>query len=312
MRKASFARSSCAVLQSFTFRACFWIGVWLAAIGTTNVCAQAAGNHEKQEAAIRQAGKDYAAAATRGDVKTLIEFWTADGTYTDQNGGAVKIRDLSAQDYANTAIGSAGSNPTNASVRFVTNDVAVEQGKYTSPAFNGEPPSMARYTALWVFDGKRWKLDSIQESRADLPGANELASLQVFAGDWSGEIDKINLRISARWDANRKFMSRQITMGSGKSALSGLQEIGWDPGLQQIKSWTFSDDGSLCEGLWSIEGNVWMVLSRRILPDGRTAEATQIYKCRDQDTIVWKSIDGSVDGQPVDDFEVVLKRSSSK
>lgn len=198
MGKATLARSSCAVLQSFAFRACFWIGVWLAAISATNTYAQAADDQKK--------------------------------------------------------------------------------------------PAQSE----------------------DTSGANQIASLQVFAGDWSGEIDKINLRISARWDANRKFMNRQITMGSGKSALTGLQEIGWDPGLQQIKSWTFSDDGSLCEGLWSMEGNVWMVLSTRMLPDGRKAEATQVYKFRDKDTIVWKSIDGSIDGQPVDDFEVVLKRSSGK
>jgi ketosteroid isomerase-like protein len=311
MNNEIFARSSCAILQSFTLRACLWIGLWLAAIGATNTCAHAAGNHEKQEAAVRQAGKDYAAAAARGDVKALIEFWTADGVYTDPTGNTIKIRDLLTQGYANTALGNVWSNPADSTVRFVTDDVAVEQGKVASPAMNGAPTS--RYMAIWVLDGGRWKLNGVHVTQSgDFFLANQFASLQAFAGDWSGEIDKINLRILARWDANRKYMSRQITMGSGKSALTGLQEIGWDPRLQQIKSWTFSDDGSLCEGLWSMEGNVWMVLSTRILPDGRTAEATHIYKFRDKDTIVWKSIDGSVDGEPVDDFEVVLKRSSGK
>ena len=74
----------------------------------------------------------------------------------------------------------------------------------------------------------------------------------------------------------------------------------------------FCDDGSLSEGLWSLEGNVWMVLSTRVLTDGRVSESTQIYKFPDKNTIVWKSIDGSIDGQPTDDFEVTLKRSTEK
>ena len=74
----------------------------------------------------------------------------------------------------------------------------------------------------------------------------------------------------------------------------------------------FNDDGSLSEGLWSREGNVWMALSTRVLSDERVSEATQIYKFPDKNTIVWKSIDGSIDGQPMDDFEVVLKRVTEK
>src|SRR5262249_2716568 len=137
-------------------------------------------------------------------------------------------------------------------------------------------------------------------------------SLNIFAGEWSGESNKITIRVSAKWDATKKFLHREITMNGGEAALVGGKEIGWDPPPQQIRSGMFRADGSYSEGLWSMEGNLWMVLATRVLPDGRVSKATQVYRFPDKNTVVWKSIQGTVDGRPTDDFEVVLKRSATK
>jgi hypothetical protein len=118
------------------------------------------------------------------------------------------------------------------------------------------------------------------------------------------------MRITAKWDANKKFLRRELSITSGTASLAGIQIIGWDPASQDIKSWTFLDDGSYAEGIWSREGNVWMVLTSRALPDSKMSSATQIYKFPDKNTMVWKSIRGSVDGQATDDFEVTLKRAA--
>ena len=146
------------------------------------------------------------------------------------------------------------------------------------------------------------------------PAANpaQVASLGVFVGEWSGEINKISVHISAKWDANKKFLHRDITMTSGKATLGGTQIVGWDPITQQISSWMFSDDGSYAEGVWSLEGNLWMVLATRVLPDRKISQSTQVYKFPDKNTLVWKSIGGSIDGQPAEDFEVTLKRNATK
>src|SRR5262249_42359175 len=159
----------------------------------------------------------------------------------------------------------------------------------------------------------RWKLDSLHETRGQAQSPeNPLASLGVFVGDWSGESDKATIRVTAKWDATKKFLHREITIKVGKATLVGTQEIGWDPVTRRIKSWSFLDDGSYGDGIWSLEGNAWMVLSSRVLPDGKTATATHIYKFPDKNTLVWKSIHGSVDGQPSDDFEVKLRREGAK
>ncbi len=163
---------------------------------------------------------------------------------------------------------------------------------------------------LWVRQNGRWKLDNLREMRAEAPAAGDgqLASLDVFTGDWSGEVNKMTVRVSAKWDATKKFLRRDCSISSGKASLASTQEIGWDPTSQHIKSWKFNDDGSYGEGLWSLEGNVWMELSSRVFPDGKTSTATQIYKFPDKNTMVWKVIRGSIEGQPTADFEVVLKR----
>ncbi len=289
---------------------CFCVLV-LAATGI--VFAQPAGGRADDEAAVRQAGKDYMAALERGDTKAAAEFWTADGTYTDEKGHAEKVRELLEKSTATGAKPHAETKVSNVKVRFVTGDVAIEDGECETTAPGSATPIKGRYTAMWVRQNGRWKLDNLREMRSNAPPAvgNQLASLEVFAGDWSGEVNKMTIRASAKWDGTKKFMRRDLSISSGgKASLGGTQEIGWDPSSQHIKSWMFNDDGSYGEGFWSLEGNEWMVISSRVFPDGRTSNATQIYKFPDKNTMVWKVIRGSVEGQPTADFEITLKRTS--
>lgn len=273
--------------------------------------AHAASDHAEAEAAIRQAGKDYVAALARGDAKALADSWTNAGTFTDITGRAVKVHDLLSSG-ALDKNEQPQANVLNSTIRFVTDDVAIEDGDCETAA-SGGPPAKAHFEAIWVKQQGRWKLDSLHETPA-APATNhtdDLASLDVFAGQWLGEAEKSTMRITAKWDANKKFLRRELSITSGKASLAGVQVVGWDPASQEIKSWTFLDDGSYAEGIWSREGNVWMVLTSRALPDGKMSSATQVYKFPDKNTMVWKSIRGSVDGQATDDFEVTLKRAAA-
>jgi ketosteroid isomerase-like protein len=297
--------------QRFSKYACFWIGTCLLLVDPHGGLAQSAGDRAKDEAALRQASADYVKAIERGDSTALVDYWTADGSYTDQGGHTVSIHELLAK--GDNQVRAAGARPmaANSKLRFLTGDVALEDGAWTIPGVDGSEQAIGHYTATWVRTGGRWKLDSVRETQATpAVNAEQLASLNVFEGDWAGEANKIALRVSAKWDANRKFLRRQITMTAGKSALTGTQYVGWDPLARQIRSWTFNDDGSYSDGAWSLQDNKWLVVSTRVLPDGTTSEAVQVYKVPDKNTLVWKLILGAIDGQPTDDVEVVLKRSA--
>jgi uncharacterized protein (TIGR02246 family) len=286
------------------------LNVLLVVAGGLLPSARAAADRADAEAAILQAGKDYVAALARGDAKALADSWTKAGTFTDVTGRTVKVHDLLTSG-ALDKNEHPQANVLNSAIRFVTDDVAIEDGDCET-ATSGGPPAKAHFEAIWVKQQGRWKLDSLHETPA-APATNhtdDLASLDVFVGQWSGEAEKSTMRITAKWDANKKFLRRELSITSGTASLAGIQIIGWDPASQDIKSWTFLDDGSYAEGIWSREGNVWMVLTSRALPDSKMSSATQIYKFPDKNTMVWKSIRGSVDGQATDDFEVTLKRAA--
>ena len=278
--------------------------------------AQGTADRSKDEAALRQAGKDYLAAMERGDAKAVAEFWTAEGTFTDAAGRTVKVAEMLAKSGPPAVSAGAGSaarpqmNVTNVTIRFLADDVAVEEGDCETGA--GTSAVKGRYTALWVRQNEKWKLDSLRETVLGTPVVDRRPSLDVFIGDWAGEYNKSTIRVSAKWDADKKFLRREFTMGTGNISVSGLQVIGWDSLTQQIKSWSFLDDGSRGEGVWSLEGNVWMEFATRVLADGRTSSSIQVYKFPDKNTMVWKVMRGSVDGQPAEDFQIVLKRAGAK
>jgi uncharacterized protein (TIGR02246 family) len=281
--------------------ACFFLGA---------VLLTAAPSRASDEAGVRQAGKDYLAAVDRGDAKAMADFWTPDGTYTDENGHSFKAQQLLSKVAGAGHLNHKQTTASNVTVHFVTDDVAIEEADSETAGAAGQPPIKGHYTATWVHKNGAWKLDNLRESRtaAAASDAEDLASLAPMAGQWSGQIGQANISITAKWDATKKFLHRDVSV-SGVSQLGGTQEIGIDPKTGRIKSWAFFDDGSVGEGLWSLQGTVWMEVSTRVLPDGKIVKAIQVYKFQDKDTLVWKLIRGSVDGQPIKPMEAVLKRS---
>ena len=267
--------------------------------------------NSRDEAAITRAAKDYLAALDRGDAKAIAEFWTREGTYEDENGQTFNARELIAS--ASAAKGQSRPRNTiqNQTVRFLAADVAIEQGD--CEISSASMPIKGRFSAIWVRQNDKWKLDSLRETRtATLPNSDHLASLEPLVGDWAGQAGNLNLRVSAKWNPEKTFLCRELTsLENGKASLSGTQQIGWDPISQQIKSWVFNSDGSRSEGVWSLEGNVWMVLATGVLPDGKPSKATHIFKFKDKDTLVFKSTNGSLDGQSIPDRELTLTRQRS-
>jgi uncharacterized protein (TIGR02246 family) len=297
--------------EKMSLRVCSLISLLVVLLSAQSLVAQTSGSRNYDEASVRQAGKDYLSAMERGDTNALADFWTADGTYTDETGKTLKAHGLLAKDKATGTVARPPSIARRATVRFITDDVAVEEADCETAMGEGEAPVKGHYTAVWVRQNDRWKLDNVKESRttSEVSGSEELAALDVFTGEWSGKINQSTVHISAKWDATKRFLQRVFVITAEKASLSGTQEIGWDPISQHIKSWQFLDDGSYGDGFWSLEGTVWMDISSRVLPDGKTSRATQVYKFPDKNTLLWKLIRGSFNGQPVSDFEVVLKRS---
>jgi uncharacterized protein (TIGR02246 family) len=261
------------------------------------------------EAALRQAGKDYLAAILKNDRKAMAEFWLPGGTYVNDEGQSFNAREMiEAADDSKEAVRPAVKLTAN-TIRFLTPDSAIEDGTSESTPPGSSAPIKGRFSAVWVRQNGKWKLDSLRESRVATATstAEQLAGLEPFLGEWSGQTENVAMHVTAKWNSTKTFMRREMSMTSGgKLVFSATQQIGWDPIRQQIRSWVFDNNGGYGEGLWSLEGNLWMVLARGVHPDGKTSKATHIFRFVDRNTVVWKSIDASVDGRPSKDMEVTL------
>ncbi len=282
-----------------------WLGlIPLVAVGQPK--APASGD----EAAVRQAGREYVAALARGDAKAIAGFWTEEGTYISADGHSVKARELI--DKLSTSgpqEGRTAPKVEKAAVRFLSPDVAVETGETAGVAGGGA----IRYTATWVRQAGRWKLDSLREDRAAAPGPSErLAVLAPLVGIWTGEAGGSSIKATVHWNDSKTFLLRDLSVSAGgKTLASGRQYIGWDPVQQEIRSWVFHEDGSYGGGVWSLEGKSWVVMATGVSPDGKLAGAMHILKFADKDTLIWKSVEGQIDGEPTPDMEIRMTRSES-
>src|SRR6476469_4186517 len=103
-----------------------WIA-WLAIVPAA-LSSQPA-ERQQDEREIRRTASEYLAALARGDGDALRAFWTADGDIVDESGRAFSAREAFAQQ---SPPASAEGRPevklTNTTIRFLTPDVAIEDG----------------------------------------------------------------------------------------------------------------------------------------------------------------------------------------
>jgi hypothetical protein len=117
------------------------------------------------------------------------------------------------------------------------------------------------------------------------------------------------MHIKAAWNSTKTALRRDISITpQGRPAIHAVQQISWDPKHRQIRSSTSNDDGSHTDGIWSQEGNIWMVLARATHPNGSQTRSTQIFKFVNRDTIMWKWIHITIDNRPAADFVLTLNR----
>jgi hypothetical protein len=80
----------------------------------------------------------------------------------------------------------------------------------------------------------------------------------------------------------------------------------------RVRSWVYDSTGGFGEGYWQRDGNKWVVGSTAILADGGIGGATNIYEFKDENTVLYRSVDRDVDGQPVADVEAKFVRKPAK
>lgn len=270
------------------------------------------------EAAIRAATGRYLAALSRGDGKALADMWTPDGDIIDDEGRVTNGREAVAG-----IVPADGPRraPTikETRLRFVTPDVAIEDGIVTVAPPDGGAPHEGWFSATWVRrQDEGWRLAGLRESRIASPhDAPTLADLSWMVGDWTvaedhaaGEGDQgprphePRIELSVRWNPTRTFLIRELSItpppgaaGAAAAPTQITQRIGWDPLSRRIVSWVFGSDGSHGEAIWSREDGTWIARTRSVLPDGTQTSSLNIYAYDGADRCAWRSIPTHVGGE---------------
>jgi ketosteroid isomerase-like protein len=265
------------------------------------------------EWAIRQRGKDYIAAVRRGNGDEIASFWTEEGDYVDETGRAVKGRMLARDAKGPLDELEARLTVTVDSIRFISADVAVEDGGLTSSPGALSGSSARRYTAIWVRKKGKWLLDGIREST--LPAAthfDRLRELDWMVGDWVSDDDERMVRLSCKWSNDKNFLLREIEVRTPqREPLHVTQRIGWDAREKQIKSWTFDSQGGHGDGLWFHKDDQWIIEAESVLANGSWATGTNVLTKDGSDAFTWESSNGQIDGEPVEEHKVRMTRTTS-
>ena len=176
-------------------------------------------------------------------------------------------------------------------VRFVTGDVALEEGVTITTESPSAAPQSSRYVALHLKgDDGVWRINTLKSHGQEQGGrAEHLDQLIWLVGDWMNEDEESVVQTTCRWSDDGNYLLRSFNIErEGESIMNGVQRIGWDPLRRQLRSWTFDSEGGFIEGTWLRNGNQWVVTSSGVSSDGEPATGTAVYTIVDAEMVTWQ------------------------
>jgi len=228
----------------------------------------------------------------RGDHAALRGMWTAEGDYVDASGKVTKAKDLFPESARQPATEVPQSEVTGweSSLRFITPEVAIEDGILESGARSDGSTVSHRFSVVWVKRDGQWLIDSLREATSSSPSIHDrLSPLSWLVGEWAAQTKDGEILVSAHWSDQGKYLIRDfVVRGEGREPISGTERIGWDPAAKKIKSWMFDSQGGAGEGYWRRDGEQWVVEAVETMPDGNKAETSLIYMPTKPGQFMWE------------------------
>jgi uncharacterized protein (TIGR02246 family) len=269
-----------------------------------------AANREQDEQAIIAVIEGVDKAFNAHDAKALAALFTAEGEIVDEDGVVTQGRDAIEQVFAEVFEESpqARLETEVVSLRFLSSNVAVEEGLTAATYDPEEPPVHNRYVVTHVKEGGKWLMASARDyPQPEAAGDEHLGQLSWLIGDWVDESEDSLILTSYEWTDNQHFITSRFDMKvAGRPAMSGTQRLGWDPLLKQVRSWIFDSEGGFAEGFWSRHGDQWMIQMRGVTKDGLVATGTNVITKLSNDRATWQSRDRIVGGELLDDVDEIL------
>ncbi|MCC6125254.1 MAG: SgcJ/EcaC family oxidoreductase [Pirellulales bacterium] len=263
----------------------------------------------EDEKAIRQLAGQFAKAYNAGDAQAAAKLFAPEAEIVDAEGrsmqGRERLRDIFAgnfREHPQTQI-----EIDIVSLRFIGPTTAVADGTNTVVHAPGEAALRNRCEIVYLKQDGGWRIGSARDLSDEPPsGEEQLRQLDWLVGEWIDESPDSLIVTSYRWSENRQFLLGEIQVQiKGRPAMSGTQRLGWDPAEQKIRSWIFDSEGGFGEGLWTRDGNRWIVKMSGVDREGKTASSTNVTTMVGKDRMTWQSRDRIVGDEVVPDSEEI-------
>lgn len=258
------------------------------------------------EAAIRRVVDAFTKAYDAGDSKAIGALFTPEAEIVSEDGTAQQGRDAIETEFADVfkQHPKASIKVDVKSIRFVSPVLAIEEGTSIVTHDPEETSEHTRYEVVHVKQSGVWQMASARDLPDEEATAEEqLNQLKWLLGDWVDEDPDALVRTSYRWSDNHHFILCDFTANlNGQLAMTGTQRIGWDPLAKTIRSWSFDSEGGFTEGIWSREGNQWIIKTTGVSSDGKAASATNYMTRLHKHRLTWESRDRFIGGEKTADL----------
>lgn len=311
MMKSRFSTARILAWSAIGIAACLNQG--LAVEQPAGVAAATQDADEFRQAAIQAAGKAFATAFNANDAKAVAALWAEDGEFVNQSGERFNGRDEIEKQYADFFKEYPGVQiqlKIN-KIKLLSSTSAMEEGLSTLGAPDAPSPVSCHYLVIYVKKGSQWLMTSGHDLRTQVEEKyGNIEELSNFIGSWKYDGDDASYETKVSWIANNKFIQRTYTLKeNGTVTQSGVQIIGVEPTTKQIASWSFDSNGGHDIGMWTNQGDRWIIESNGAMADGTQTSSLNELKFSDDNTMTWKSVNRMIGDQLAPDADpVVLTR----
>ena len=237
------------------------------------------------------------------DARALGDLFTPDAEIEDDDGDLTRGRDAIVARFAKMfGDGQSGIlSVTTDSLRFLTKDLAIEEGTASLTLGGGAATQTNRYSVIYTRLDGRWLHTRIRDEQPDEVSPHEqLRQLEWMLGEWVNESDDGIVKTHCKWSDDGNFLLREFDVKvEGRIALRGTQRIGWDGQRKQFRTWVFDDRGGFAEGLLSRDGERWITRASGVRSDGRSVSTTNAITALGKDRILWETLERTVGGEAV-------------
>lgn len=246
--------------------------------------------------------------------KEVADLYAADARLVLRDGTEINGRDEIAKSLT-AAFAEMPKSAVSVSVdsfRFLTPDVAVEEGT-TSDFPDGETlAARSRYVVMHVKKDGRWSMQSVRVEEEESTSAyRDLQPLEWLVGEWIDEGRTENVETTFRWDDNKSFLLEEFkVVREGQVVLRGSQRIGWDPQAKQMRSWIFDNAGGFGEAMWTRQGDAWISKSKGVSANGESTSATRTLVRATADRAIVNLKDRLAGEEALDDVTITMVRKA--